>query len=229
MYGEAGFDAVWIDTEHAAIDPAQVQNALVGARAGGLCAFVRVAWHDPVLAKPLLDIGADGILFPMIVTPEDARIAVAACRYPPEGSRGFGPFRALRYGSIDAGEYIHVHSRKVWTILQIEHIDTVRNLDEIVKVPGIDAFVVGPCDLSGSLGLLGEINRPEVKKVMDGIAAKAKAANIPLGVSMIWNEEAARDWVRRGAAMIFCDTDGSYVMNGCRKTLARLKGLAAEK
>ena len=229
MYGVAGFDVVWIDTEHGTMDPIQVQNALIGARAGGLCAFVRVPWHDGVLAKPILDLGADGIIFPMINTAEEARMAVAACRYPPEGERGFGPFRALRYGAIDTLDYIRTHSRKVWTLLQIEHIDAVRNLDEIVKVPGIDAFIVGPCDLSGSLGLLGQINHPEVKKVMDTIAAKCNAAGIPFGVSMIWNEEAARDWARRGASLIFSDNEGSYIMNGCRKTLARLQQAVADK
>lgn len=229
LYGEVGFDVVWVDTEHGLMDPIQVQNALVGARAGGIPAFVRVPWHDAVMAKPLLDIGADGIIFPMIMNAEDARKAVAACRYPPEGERGFGPFRALRYGSVDTLEYVNTYSRKVWAILQIEHIEAVRNLDEIVKVPGIDAFIVGPCDLSGSMGVLGQVNRPEVKKAMDEVAAKAKAAGIPFGVSMIWNDEAAQDWARRGANLIFADNEGSYIVNGCRKTLSRMRQLAAGK
>ncbi|MDR1518580.1 MAG: 4-hydroxy-3-methylbut-2-en-1-yl diphosphate synthase [Planctomycetota bacterium] len=229
MYGEAGFDVVWIDNEHGYMDPSQVLNALVGARARDMCAFVRVTWRDGNLAKPILDNGVDGIIFPMILTPDDARKAVAACRYPPAGERGFGPFRAMDYGAISAEDYIAVHSQKVWVILQIEHIEAVRNLDAILRVPGISAIVFGPCDLSGSMGLLGQVNHPEVKKVIDGAVDKIKAAKIPVGVSMIWNEEAVHDWVRRGANIIFCDNDCGHVITGSRKTLAKLKKAAAEK
>ncbi|MDR1533649.1 MAG: 4-hydroxy-3-methylbut-2-en-1-yl diphosphate synthase [Planctomycetota bacterium] len=226
IYGVAGFDVVWVDTEHGNMDPKEVQNALIGARAGGVPAFVRVPWHTGVLAKPLLDIGADGIIFPMVLTAADAKEAVDACRYPPEGVRGYGPFRAMRYGAVDAMEYINDYSRKVWVITQIEHIEAVRNLEAILKVPGIDLLVVGPCDLSGSMGLLGQINHPGVKSALDEIAAKTKAAGIPLGVSMVWNEEAAIDWARRGANFIFCDNEGGYIVNGCRKTLAKLRQIA---
>lgn len=228
MLGTAGYDMIWIDTEHGTMNPIDVQNALVGARAGGLCAFVRIPWHDGVMAKPILDLGADGIVFPMIVTREDAEAAVAACRYPPEGTRGFGPFRAMRYGAIKQADYIETVSRKVWVIVQIEHIDSVRNLDAILSVPGIDALVAGPCDLSGSMGLLGQINHPEVKKAMDIVAEKAKAAGKPFGVSLIWDEEAVTDWVRRGASMIFCDNEGSYIMRGSRETLSRLRKLTGQ-
>lgn len=226
MYGVAGFDVVWIDTEHGNMDPKEVQNALIGARAGGIPAFIRVPWHTGVLAKPLLDIGADGIIFPMVLTPEDAKEAVDACRYPPEGMRGYGPFRAMGYGMVDAMEYINNYSRRVWVVPQIEHIKAVKNLDKILKVPGIDLIIVGPCDLSGSMGLLGQINHPKVKEAMDEIAAKAKAAGVPFGVSMIWSEEAANDWVKRGANFIFCDNEGGYIINGCRKTLSRLRQVA---
>lgn len=180
------------------------------------------------MAKPILDLGADGIIFPMIVTREDAEAAVAACRYPLEGSRGYGPFRATGYGAVSAMEYINDVSRKVWVIPQIEHIDAVGNLDAILSVPGIDAVIAGPCDLSGSMGLLGQMNHPEVKKAMDTIAAKAKEKGIPFGVSMIWDEEAMGDWVRRGASLLFCDNEGSYIMNGCRGTLGRMKAMTGQ-
>lgn len=229
MYGTAGFDVAWVDTEHGTMDPKEVQNALIGARAAGIPAFVRVPWHNGVMAKPLLDIGADGIIFPMILTAQDAKEMVEACRYPPEGVRGYGPFRASRYGAIDAMDYINVHSRKVWVAPQIEHVEAVKNLDAILAVPGVDLLIVGPCDLSGSMGLLGQIHHPKVKAAMDEIAAKCKAAGMPFGVSMVWDEELASDWLRRGANFIFCDNEGSYIMRGCRKTLSRLKELTGSK
>ena len=229
LYGVAGFDVVWIDTEHGNMNPRDMENALIGARAGGIPAFVRVPWHSGVMAKPILDLGADGIVFPMVNTPELAREVVAACKYPPVGDRGFGPFRAMRYGSIDAQEYITERSKKVWVMPQIEHIEAVKNLDAILKVPGIDLLVVGPCDLSGSLGVLGQTNHPKVKEVMDEIAGKAKAAGVPFGVSLIYNEEAVTDWIRRGVSVIFCDNEGSYLVNGCRKTLGSLRQIEAAK
>ncbi len=229
LYGTIGFDVIWIDTEHGYMDPKDVQNAMIGARSGGACAFVRVPWHDAVMAKPLLDLGADGIIFPMVSTPEMAAEMVAACRYPPVGTRGFGPFRATGYGSQSGSDYIQTNSCKVWVVPQIEHIDAVNNLDAILAVPGIDAIIVGVNDLSGSMGLLGQCNHPEVKKHLDTIAGKAKAANIPFGVSMIYDDEAIADWARRGANIIFADNEGSYISSGARNTLGKLQAATRKK
>ncbi len=229
MYGQAGYDMVWIDTEHGYMSPERVLGALIGANTSDMCAFVRIPSNDPVLAKPLLDHGADGIIFPMVMNADDARKAVEACRYPPDGTRGFGPFRATHYGSVDIMDYIKTQSKKVWALLQIEHIDAVNNLDAILKVPGIDCLIVGPCDLSGSLGHLGDINHPDVKKAMDTVVAKAKAAKVPVGVSMVYNEEALNDWMKRRPDLLFCDNEGGYIINGCKKTLARLKDAAAKR
>ncbi|MGI6777882.1 MAG: HpcH/HpaI aldolase family protein [Acetivibrionales bacterium] len=227
IYGEVGYDAVWIDTEHGAIDKAQLMNTIIGASASDMVTFVRVAWNDMVLAKPILEMGVDGVIFPMVLNAEEARKAVSACRYPPEGVRGFGPCRAIRYGNMDVQEYIHKYSKKIWVVVQIEHIKAVENLDEILKVEGLDAIIVGPCDLSGSMGLLAETKHPEVKRVMDEIAAKAKASGKPFGVSMGYDEEAVREWISRGANMIFCDTDASYIYNGSKATLERLNNAVA--
>lgn len=229
MYGMAGYDMVWIDTEHGAIDYATLLNTLVGVNTSDkMCSFVRIAWNDMVRAKPILDMGVDGIIFPMIITPEDAKNAVAAVRYPPAGVRGFGPGRAVSYGADSVKDYIATEHKKVWAILQIEDIRCVRNLDEIIKVPGIDAFIVGPCDLSASMGLLGQVSHPDVKKVMDEVAAKVKAAGIPFGVSMGYHEQAVRDWIGRGASMIFADNEAGYVFNGCTTTLANMNRIREE-
>ncbi len=228
MYGMAGFDAVWIDCEHGAVDSSQLLNTLVGVNTSDMCAFVRIAANDPVLAKPVLDMGVEGIVFPMVLTADDARRAVAACHYPPAGMRGFGPVRAVGYGTVDVDAYIRTHSKEVWPLIQIEHIDAVRNIDEILAVPGIAAIIVGPCDLSGSLGMLGQINHAEVKKCIDTVTEKAKKAGVPFGVSMGYNEEAARDWAARGANFIFADNEPAYIIKGCRHTLKNLRRILAE-
>ncbi|MBO4792244.1 MAG: aldolase, partial [Clostridia bacterium] len=121
----AGFDMIWIDMEHTAIGIESLQNNLIAARAGGTPAFVRIPWNDKVLAKPVIDMGPEGIIFPYIRSADDARAAVAACEYPPAGERGYGPLRALDYGGIAQTDFVDRIYRRMWRIIQIEHIDAV--------------------------------------------------------------------------------------------------------
>lgn len=229
IYGTVGFDALWIDTEHGCMNKKELLSAIMGTAGTDTVTFVRVPWNDAVQVKPILEMGCDGIVFPMITSAEEARQAIAACTYPPEGIRGFGPCRCIQYGKVDTQEYIHIYSKKVWKVVQIEHIKAVENLDEILRVEGIDLFIIGPCDLSGSMGLLAQTKHPEVKAVMDGIAAKLRAAGRPFGVSMGFDEEAVRDWVARGASFLFADNDISYLYQGAERTLTQLQRLATEK
>lgn len=159
----------------------------------------------------------------MVCTPEEAAGAVSACRYPPYGVRGFGPHRATMYGLDDSFEYVRNQSRKVWTIIQIEDIRAVKNLDEILKVDGVDLYIVGSCDLSASMGLLPDTNHPEVKKVLDLIAEKMKSAGKRFGVGIGYTEEAVRDWVRRGADFIFSDNEFNYIARGAAEMLGNLR------
>ena len=100
MVAQCGFDVLWMDMEHSAIDIESLVLNLMAARSGGTPVWVRVPWNDPVRVKPVLDMGADGIIFPFIRTLEDAQLAVASCTYPPEGIRCWGPLRSADYGSI---------------------------------------------------------------------------------------------------------------------------------
>lgn len=229
IYGTAGFDVIWIDGEHGCMDKKDILSTIIGAAGTGTATFVRVAWNDMVLAKPILEMGCDGIIFPMVTTADEARAAVAACTYPPEGIRGFGPYRSLRYGKLSAQEYVQKYSKKIWKVVQIEHVKAVENLSEIIAVDGIDLFVIGPCDLSASMGLLPQIIHPEVKAMMDRIAAELKAAGCPFGVSIAYDEEMVCEWIDRGASFIFADNDTGYLFNGASTTLNNLRRLSASK
>jgi len=125
-------------------------------------ALVRVPWNDPVLIKPVLDIGAEGIVIPMVRNAEEARRAVAACLYPPAGIRGFGPRRPNNFGRIAGPEYCKSANESILIIPQLEHIDAVKNIEAIASVPGISAIVIGPNDLSGSMGLMAQSRHPDV-------------------------------------------------------------------
>ncbi|MBQ7592000.1 MAG: hypothetical protein IJU46_05685 [Clostridia bacterium] len=222
----AGFDMIWIDMEHTAIGIESLQNNLIAARAGGTPAFVRIPWNDKVLAKPVIDMGPEGIIFPYIRSADDARAAVAACEYPPAGERGYGPLRALDYGGIAQTDFVDRIYRRMWRIIQIEHIDAVNALDEILAVDGIDAFVVGPNDLSASMGHIGRVDHPEMMPVYDLIGRKMKEHGKLFGVSMGFVPEVIKQWLARGAGMIFAGNDVGYVHDGAVSVLDGLRSLS---
>lgn len=225
MMGDIGFDILWIDMEHSALDKQEVQNHLIAARGTGAAAFIRVPWNDPVLVKPILEMGPDGIIFPMIKTVEDAKKAVASTTYPLKGDRGFGPRRANNYGMMSNDEYLAQVETSFWRIMQIEHIEAVKNLDDILKVEGIDTIVVGPNDLSGSIGVLGQPRHPEVMKLLDEIGEKCQRAGVSFGVSMGYVPETVADWKRRGCSWMVCDGDSGYIVNGGTIVLNGMKDI----
>ena len=211
---QSGFDVLWIDMEHTGIGIESLSGNLIAARAGGTPAWVRIPWTVPVLAKPVLDMGADGIIFPFVRTAEEAKRAAEACEYPPGGVRGYGPLRALDYGRIPQREYVTKTYRKCLRIVQIEHIDAVRNLREIASTDGIDAFIVGPNDLSGSVGKLGLVKDPELTELYREIGAVLTEMEKPFGVATGCDPEFLRFWRSFGATIFFAGNDVGYVVEG---------------
>ena len=220
---QMGYDALWIDMEHTAIDNECVLNNLIAARAGGTPAWVRLRWNDPVLAKPILDMGADGIIFPYVRTAEEARLAVASCSYPPEGIRGYGPLRALNYGAITQMEYVTKTYKECKKIIQLEHIDAVENLAEIVKVEGIDGFIIGPNDLSGSLGLIGQVEHEECRRVYEKMTAILRESKIPFGVATYASPNWLNYWKSLGATIFFSGADWNFLYSAASSMLKELK------
>lgn len=225
MLGDVGFDFLWIDLEHSALDKQHIQSHLMAARGTGAAAFIRIPWNDPVLVKPILEMGPDGIVFPMIKTAEDAKKAVAATTYPPKGERGFGPRRANNYGLMNNAEYLAQVETSFWRIMQIEHVEAVKNLEEILAVEGVDTIVVGPNDLSGSIGVLGQPRHPEVMKLLDEIGEKCQKVGVPYGVSMGYVPETVADWKRRGCSWMACDSDSGYIVSGGIAVLDGMKNI----
>ena len=224
----AGFDFVWIDGEHGAMDRKDINLHIMAVRGQGVAPFVRVPWNDPVLVKPILDMGTAGIVFPFVKTAEEAQLAVASCKYPPKGIRGFAPIRANNYGTMDGDEYLEMSKTEPWVIVQIEHIDALDNLEEIIAVEGVDTVLVGANDLSGSIGLLSQIRHPRVMALCDRAADICREARFPFGVSLLWSEENVRDWIKRGVAWIGVDNDISYLVSGAKTAYNLTKGLAEE-
>lgn len=221
MLAQCGFDVLWLDMEHSAMGIESLLVNMMAARSGGTPAWVRVPWNDPVRVKPVLDMGADGVIFPFVRTVEDARLAVASCTYPPEGIRGYGPLRALDYGRITQAEFVSSTYRDCKRIVQIEHIDAVNNLEKIAAVAGIDGFIVGPNDLSGSIGKLGQLQDPEMIRLYQQIGSVLKAAGKPVGIYTggTLNCDHIRAWIDMGYTMFFTGSDCGMVYNGATAML----------
>jgi 4-hydroxy-2-oxoheptanedioate aldolase len=142
---------------------------------------VRVPWNDHVYLKRVLDAGAEGVMIPSIETAEEARAAIAACRYPLLGRRGTAAssVRASSYGM--GADYVATAADNLLIVLQIESAKGVANIDEILKVEGIDVMFIGPYDLSATVGRMGDLKHPEVAGLIETAEKKIKAAKIPMG------------------------------------------------
>lgn len=219
--GLHGFSFVWIDAEHSAFDHRSILDHIIAASSAGTASIVRIPITDPVRVKPILEMGPDGIIFPMVCTKEDAQMAVSSCLYPPSGLRGFGPRRANGYGAVPAGEYLDHPEKRFLRIVQIEHVSAVRNLREILSVEGIDLPLVGPNDLSASIGHLGETAHPEVRALCEELIRICKELGRPFGVSLGADDhEAIAWWIRQGVSFLGCGDDISYISSGARASLA---------
>ena len=212
IVGAAGFDFVWIDGEHGILDRKVAQDHLIAATAAGLTSFYRVPSCDHTEIKRVIDLNPAGIIVPMVMNAADAARAVDACRYPVAGgSRGCGYRRGFAYGACDAKTYLAEAATDPLVIVQLEHIEAVRRLDEILAVPGIGSILVGPYDLSMSMGKPGAWHDPEVMAVFDESCRRVKAAGVPLGV---YTECDYDLWKGRGVDYIAVKNDTNAMLEG---------------
>jgi len=197
----AGADAVIVDMEHGAIDYGSA-HAMIAATSGTHCApFVRVAQNNEVDVKRALDLGAQGIVFPMVRTAQDAARAVASLRYPPHGTRGFGPFIAHSHAQVALPEYLAHVDGTLTCCLLIETREGVENIDQILAVPGIDLIVPAQFDLSTDLGISGQFDHPDFQAAVSKVEKAAHAAGIPLG-NVAMSAEQAKGLTDRGYRVI---------------------------
>ena len=219
-----GYEYLWIDGEHGAYDKEALLAHITAVNGAGAGAIVRVTANEPALIKPVLEMGPNGIIVPMVNSAEEAAAFVSACTYPPRGTRGFGPRRAIRYETISTKEYLETIDDSLVKIVQIEHRKGVENIDSILEVPGVDAVVVGPFDLSGSLGIMGQILHPDMQVACKRIVERCKVHQIPIGPSLgIGNQEVLRFWLDLKPDFMFCGDDLGFVKAGAEATIAKIK------
>jgi len=178
--GHTGLDWGVVDMEHAPLDMLDLVHLLQALAGTKMVPVVRVPWNDAVTVKRVLDAGAQTLLFPFIQSADEARGAVAATRYPPEGVRGMaGMSRASHFGTT-AG-YVKTANQSIGVIAQLETVQALTALDAIAAVPGIDALFIGPADLSASMGLTGQSSHPQVMDAMARAAQRCRELGKPVG------------------------------------------------
>lgn len=217
------FDFVWIDMEHNALSLESVQGHIMATKASRTVPLVRVPANDPILIKPVLDIGAAGVIVPMVRTAQEAALAVQACRYPPQGMRGIGPRRASNYGRSLGTDFFKNANEEILTMVQIEHRDAIENLDQILAVPHLSGIAIGRADLSASMGYTGQWDHPEVVRVVESVIDKALRTSLLVGMGGSDDPEIAGEWVRKGVQWIQLGGDFSLMLRGASHVLARMQ------
>jgi 2-keto-3-deoxy-L-rhamnonate aldolase RhmA len=219
-----GFDWLVIDAEHAPFTLESIERCLMALSGGRAVPIVRVPSNDPVIIKQVLDLGAEGVLVPDVSSAEEARRAVAACKYPPEGIRGFGPRRASDYYRA-TDDYIQMANTGVLVAIQIEHIRAIKDLRQILAVPGVDVVVVGPMDLSASLGLLGQLDHPRVVEAIDQVIEETCRVGIPVCVPLNRPPDTLLQWASRGCRFIRAGTDHVLLQRAAAQALEQFQGV----
>jgi len=205
VMGLAGFDWLLLDGEHAPNDVLSFIPQLMALKDSASAPVVRPQWNDTVIIKRLLDAGFYNFLIPFVESADDAKRAVAATRYPPQGVRGVSvSHRSNRYGTVP--EYFEVINDNISVIAQIESRKAVGAIDEICAVDGVDCVFIGPSDLAAGYGYLGNPLHPEVQEAMQRIIASAKAHGKPAGI-LAPVEADARRYLEMGVTFVAVGSD----------------------
>jgi 2-keto-3-deoxy-L-rhamnonate aldolase RhmA len=215
----AGFDWLFLDAEHNPLEALTVQRLIMGARPTPC--LVRLARGDEVSIKKALDAGATGIIAPLINSAEQAAEVVRHAKYAPLGARGVGAGRAHGYG-LAFQDYLSRANDETVVVVQAEHIEAVNNIEAIVQVPGVDAVLVGPYDLSASLGHIGEVTHPDVIAAIDRVTQACRVVNLPLGIFGM-TAEAVRPYIDRGYTLLAVSIDTVLLGAAARQLLVQVK------
>lgn len=220
MLAHVGYDWLFIDAEHGAFNPQQTQGMLQAA-APTPC-VIRVPEGEAIWIKKALDIGAAGVIVPQVHTAEQAREIIRHCKYPPDGDRGVGGARAHKYGLEFEQQLKHANTDTA-VILQAESRQAIDNIEEIVKLDGLDAILIGPYDLSASLGHTGEITHPEVQLAIDKVISACQSAGVQIGYFGV-SADAVLPYKEKGVTLLIAGVDTGFFLKSATENLAEMHG-----
>ncbi|MGD9858013.1 MAG: HpcH/HpaI aldolase/citrate lyase family protein [Planctomycetaceae bacterium] len=220
ILADVGFDWLFLDGEHGPLGTSDML-AILQAVGDRVPCIVRVHGAEEGPIKRILDLGAAGIIVPQTNTAQQVADVVRFSRYAPVGARGVGLGRAHGYG-LRFQEYMDKANDEVVVIVQAEHADAVKNIQEMAAVPGIDAILLGPYDLAASLGKMGQINDPEVTGAIDRVTAACRQANLPLGIFGI-TADSLRPYMDQGYSLIVASVDTLFLGGAAKSMLSQLR------
>jgi 2-keto-3-deoxy-L-rhamnonate aldolase RhmA len=226
LVGQVGFDFVFIDMEHGAYGLESVADLIRGAKSVGCAPIIRVPSGERHFISRVLDAGAEGIMVPMLSTPDEAKQVVSYAKYPPVGKRGVGlQTGQTNYARVKASDFTQQANQKTLIIAQIENAEGVRNIDAIMAVNGVDLAVLGPNDLSFDLGYQGKTDTPEcveaIQKVVEACQRCGKHSGTHMG-----NLEQLAYWKDQGMTFIAYNTDTGLLYKAASEGLGFLKSQA---
>jgi 4-hydroxy-2-oxoheptanedioate aldolase len=208
----SGFDWLLLDTEHSPNEIPGLVSQLQAMKGGTATPIVRPAWNDPVVIKRLLDIGFQTVLIPFVQTADEARKAVAATRYPPQGIRGVSTSaRASMFGRV--ADYLKKANDQICVLVQVETLEAVAKLPEIAAVDGVDGVFIGPSDLAASSGHLGNFQHPDVQKTISDTIRPIRAAG-KAGGYLTANEDEAKKRLAEGFQFVAVGSDLGLLVKG---------------
>lgn len=223
LYAGEGFDWITVDMEHTSTDIRAFHEIALAVKGSECDLLARLHSCDAVQAKQVLDAGAKGIIVPLVNTPEDARKAVSIASFPPCGERGAAFSRASDFGRNFAG-YYGAHNNSVIVVIMLEHVDALSHLDGILETPGLSAVLIGPYDLSASMGLAGQLDHPDIRAAQQQILDACRRHGVPAGIHVVPVEpDQVQERIDEGYRFIACSLDTELLIYGCRTLLNREK------
>ena len=223
--GHAGFDWAVLDMEHSPLDLMGIVHMMQAAGCTKMLPVLRVPWNDTVMVKRVLDAGASTLLFPFVQNAAEAQRAVGATRYPPEGVRGMaGMSRGSRFGTI--ANYFQTANTQIGVIVQLETPAALNELEAIASVPGVDSIFLGPADLSGAMGHVGQLTHPEVMAAMAQAVTRCHALGKPVG-TVGGTVEVVQQYRSMGFDYVAVASDLGLLMRGALAAVSALRGTDA--
>lgn len=220
----AGFDFFVLDTEHVAVDREQLTNIVRAADASGITPIVRIRENNQVEILQNLDLGYAGVQVPNVDTAEEAQALVSYVKYTPYGIRGLSPsVRACDYGTCGVQEYINTSNENTMIISHCETKTCVENIDEVLRVDGIDVIFIGPMDLSQSYGFPGKSGEPEVQAAINMVTMKTLAAGKAVG-TVASTPEVAKRLIEKGVQYILLASDQNMIVKWSKSAINQIRG-----
>jgi 2-keto-3-deoxy-L-rhamnonate aldolase RhmA len=226
VLANAGFDWLCADGEHTDIGPAEFAAVARGLHGRGPVPLVRVRENDTLAIRQMLDMGALGVIVPLVNSAADAEAAVRAAKYPPQGVRGFAFHRGNDWG-VDFADYAAQANAEIAVVVMIESREAVENIEEILAVEGVDGVFIGPYDMSGSYGLPGETAAPVIQRACARVVEACRNAGKSAGIHVVLpTPESVEQAVRQGFTFIAVGVDTVFLSQGARTALATARAAA---